>query len=167
MEVIENLAEHIGHTAVVQEGGLHCVTCENTVVHHRPVTEELLSEILRDNPYFGAWEEWLPIAYNRIPVLPRMALAHLYGRHDDRQIRYQYCVLCQLLRPEPKSSAYPIGAWAFPEPPVGMRWAHPADGGHSVEEGHRFDCGHWFLLADEFVTPQPESLGTEPTEVAP
>ena len=49
-----------------------------------------------DNPYFGDWDEWAPIAYDKIPVLPRMALSHLYGKHADRENPFAHCVFCEV-----------------------------------------------------------------------
>ena len=46
--------------------------------------------------YFGDWDIWAPIAYDHIPVLPRMALSHLYGRHAERESPFAHCVFCEL-----------------------------------------------------------------------
>lgn len=49
-----------------------------------------------EHPYFGDWDTWAPIAYDHIPVLPRMALSHLYGRHAERESPFAHCVFCEL-----------------------------------------------------------------------
>jgi hypothetical protein len=61
-------------------------------------TEEKLRELIRLQPWFGDWDEWEPVAYRNIPVLPRAALEHLYGLHDDTELAYAHCVLCQTFR---------------------------------------------------------------------
>lgn len=53
-------------------------------------------EWVTEHPYFGDWDTWAPIAYDHIPVLPRMALSHLYGRHAERESPFAHCVFCEL-----------------------------------------------------------------------
>lgn len=62
------------------------------------VTEDRLRELIRATPYLGEWDEWAPIAYDRIPVMARMVMSHIYGRHDDTTTAYAHCVLCSLFR---------------------------------------------------------------------
>lgn len=57
-----------------------------------------LRAILDAVPYFGDWDEWAAIAYDKIPVLPRAVMAHIYGRHDDTPLPYSPCPLCELFR---------------------------------------------------------------------
>ena len=70
-----------------------------------------------EHPYFGDWDTWAPIAYDRIPVLPRMALSHLYGRHAERESPFAHCVFCELFdlraaggqeKPQPVSDPYKL-----------------------------------------------------------
>jgi hypothetical protein len=66
----------------------------------RPDDEDRLRALLSSEfRHFGSWEEWAPLAYDRIPVEPRQALRHLYGLHDVVDRQYMHCVLCALLRP--------------------------------------------------------------------
>lgn len=61
--------------------------------------EQRFREILAANPHFGDWDEWAKIAYDKIPVLPRTLLSHVYGRHDDSLPPFAHCVLCMYFRP--------------------------------------------------------------------
>lgn len=64
----------------------------------RTITEDDLRAVIKANPWFGEWDEWAPLAYNQVPVFARMAMAHIYGKHDDTEIPYAYCVLCHAFR---------------------------------------------------------------------
>ena len=61
-------------------------------------SEDRFRAILAASPYFGEWDEWAPLAYDKIPVMPRMVLSHVYGRHDDSPLPFYCCVLCTLFR---------------------------------------------------------------------
>lgn len=61
------------------------------------MTDTRLREIINANPWFGDWDEWSKL-YDRLPVYARAVMSHVYGHHDDTDLPYQYCVLCETLR---------------------------------------------------------------------
>lgn len=71
------------------------------------MSEARFREIVAAEPYYGSWDEWAPIAYNEIPVLPRAVMSHVYGRHDDSPGLYAHCALCTYFRTELADEATP------------------------------------------------------------
>lgn len=60
--------------------------------------EDRFRAILAADPYYGELDEWAPLAYDKIPVLPRMVMLHIYGQHDDTGQPYAHCALCTFFR---------------------------------------------------------------------
>lgn len=93
-------------------------TANRAVIEAQPA-EKRLREIITENPYFGDWDEWAALAYDKIPVLPRMVLSHVYGRHDDSELPYAYCVLCTLFRNDARAADEVERLESVPSSPAG------------------------------------------------
>lgn len=65
--------------------------------------EARFREVLMRHPWFGSWDEWSSAHYNHLPVCARAVMSHIYGLHNDTDIPYAHCVLCETFRVQPCS----------------------------------------------------------------